>query len=305
MPRKKDIQLAQILDSKDPERIIEEVLRIFYFHYAEDASLRIRLAFEQVKSLFAGEFPGYRECLSEYHDFQHTLDVLLASARLLDGYNIENVFLPEDLAVQLLLAALLHDTGYIQEEWDTEGTGAKYSRQHEERSIVFLRHHHEIFEVEERELEPIIRFIQSTDLKMDFSAIPFASAQERSAGAMLGSADLLGQMSDRAYLEKLLFLYYEFREAGIPGYRTEFDILRKTRDFYTAIKQRLRDTYLHMFELAHLHFRERYEVNRNLYIVAIDRQMSYLDNVIADSTTNFRHKLRRGDTSKLRRVRTG
>ena len=31
-------------------------------------------------------------------------------------------------------------------------------------------------------------------------------------------ADLVGQMSDRAYLEKLLFLYYEFKEAGFPGY---------------------------------------------------------------------------------------
>ena len=30
-----------------------------------------------------------------------------------------------------------------------------------------------------------------------------------------------------AYLEKLLFLYYEFVEAGIGGYNTAFDILRK------------------------------------------------------------------------------
>ena len=299
MPEGRDVQLADVLDTRDPEKVIEEVLRIFYYHYSEDSALRIRLAFSQVRSLFAGEFPGYRECLAEYHDFNHTMSVVLASARLMDGYNIERAFLPEEMAVQLLLAALLHDTGYIQEDWDTEGTGAKYSRQHEQRSIEFFTRHAEVFEVEQPEIEPIVRLIESTDLKTDFARIHFPSEEEQDAGAILGSADILGQMSDRAYLEKLLFLYHEFREAGIPGYETEFDILKKTRDFYEAVKGRLRDTYLHVFELAHHHFRERYEVNRNLYIVAVDRQMAYLDKIIGDQSTNFRHKLKRGDQARL------
>jgi hypothetical protein len=233
------------------------------------------------------------------------MSVLLATARLLDGYNIERVFLPEELAIQLLLAALLHDTGYIQEDWDTEGTGAKYSPQHEQRSIEFLKRHAGVFEIEEQEIEPLVRLIQATDLKSDFAKIAFPSEEEQDAGAILGSADILGQMSDRAYLEKLLFLYHEFREAGILGYETEFDILKKTREFYEAVKGRLRDTYLHVFELAHHHFRERYEVNQNLYIVAVDRQMAYLDKIIDDQSTNFRHKLKRGDQAKLHERRAG
>ena len=305
MSEEKDVQLSQLVDTRDPEKVIEEVLRIFYYHYSEDSALRVRLAFSQVRSLFAGEFPGYRECLAEYHDFNHTMSVLLASARLLDGYNIERVFLPEEMAIQLLLAALLHDTGYIQEDWDTEGTGAKYSRQHEQRSIEFLERHAGVFEIEEPEIEPIVRLIQATDLKTDFARIAFPSEEEQDAGAILGSADILGQMSDRAYLEKLLFLYHEFREAGIPGYETEFDILKKTRDFYEAVKGRLRDTYLHVFELANHHFRERYQVNRNLYIVAVDRQMAYLDRIIGDQSTNFRHKLKRGDQARLHERRAG
>jgi len=305
MSEEKDVQLSQLVDTRDPEKVIEEVLRIFYYHYSEDSALRVRLAFSQVRSLFAGEFPGYRECLAEYHDFNHTMSVLLASARLLDGYNIERVFLPEEMAIQLLLAALLHDTGYIQEDWDTEGTGAKYSRQHEQRSIEFLERHAGVFEIEEPEIEPIVRLIQSTDLKTDFARIAFPSEEEQDAGAVLGSADILGQMSDRAYLEKLLFLYHEFREAGIPGYETEFDILKKTRDFYEAVKGRLRDTYLHVFELANHHFRERYQINRNLYIVAVDRQMAYLDRIIGDQSSNFRHKLKRGDQARLHERRAG
>jgi hypothetical protein len=305
MSEAKDVQLAQLIDTRDAEKIIEEVLRIFYYHYSEDSALRVRLAFSQVRSLFAGDFPGYRECLAEYHDFNHTVSVLLATARLLDGYNIERVFLPEELAIQLLLAALLHDTGYIQEDWDTEGTGAKYSPQHEQRSIEFLKRHAGVFEIEEPEIEPLVRLIQATDLKSDFAKIAFPSEEEQDAGAILGSADILGQMSDRAYLEKLLFLYHEFREAGILGYETEFDILKKTREFYEAVKGRLRDTYLHVFELAHHHFRERYEVNQNLYIVAVDRQMAYLDKIIDDQSTNFRHKLKRGDQAKLHERRAG
>jgi hypothetical protein len=305
MPPAKDVQLSQLVDTRDAEKVIEEVLRIFYYHYSEDSALRVRLAFSQVRSLFAGEFPGYRECLAEYHDFNHTMSVLLAASRLLDGYNIERVFLPEEMAIQLLLGALLHDTGYIQEDWDTDGTGAKYSRLHEQRSIEFLKRHAGVFEIEEPEIEPIVRLIQSTDLKTDFAMIIFPSEEEQDAGAILGSADILGQMSDRAYLEKLLFLYHEFREAGIPGYETEFDILKKTRDFYEAVKGRLRDTYLHVFELAHHHFRERYEVNQNLYIVAVDRQMAYLDKIIGDQNTNFRHKLKRGDQAKLHERRAG
>jgi hypothetical protein len=305
MPPETDVQLAQLVDTRDPEKVIEEVLRIFYYHYSEDSALRVRLAFSQVRSLFAGEFPGYRECLAEYHDFNHTMSVLLASARLLDGYNIERVFLPEELAIQLLLAALLHDTGYIQEDWDTEGTGARYTRQHEQRSIEFLQRHAGVFEIEEPEIEPIVRLIEATDLKTDFARIDFPSEEEQDAGAILGSADILGQMSDRAYLEKLLFLYHEFREAGIPGYETEFDILEKTRDFYEAVKGRLRDTYLHVFELAHHHFRERHQVDENLYIKAVDRQMNYLDKIIGDHSTNFRHKLKRGDQARLHARRAG
>jgi hypothetical protein len=54
-----------------------------------------------------------------------------------------------------------------------------------------------------------------------------------------------------------------------------------------------------------LYFRERYGVNRNLYIVAIDRQMAYLDKFLGDETSNFCHKLKRGDQAKLHQPRAG
>jgi hypothetical protein len=296
-----DVQLAKLVDSRDPARVLDEALRILGFHYADEVSSKVHLAFEQVSRLFEGQFPGYRACLAEYHDLRHTLQVFLTAARLLDGHNLTLVFLPESLALCLLLAALLHDAGYIQEEWDTEGTGARYGQRHEERSIEFLRRNGELLEIEGEDREIVARLIEGTDLKRDFTAIAFGSRQEQTAAALLATADLLGQMGDREYLEKLLFLYYEFREAGVAGYQTEFDILRKTRDFYGATRERLENVLSGAYRFAQAHFRERHGKDENLYMVAIERQMAYLDQIIADNSSNFRSKLRRGDSAKRQR----
>jgi hypothetical protein len=294
-----ELQLASIVNSCDFGAVLAETLRIYQLHYPESGAQALRERYRHAEALYAGSLPGYRNCLVEYHDFRHTMDVTLATARLIDGYNLTSPPLEVELASGLLLAALLHDAGYIQEEWDTEGTGAKYTREHERRSVEFVRKNAGVFGIEAGALPGLARMIQATDLKLDFADIPYASAHERTAGAILGSADLLGQMADREYLEKLLFLYYEFREAGIPGHNTEFDILRKTRGFYESTRQRLRRTLLGVHGVARLHFRERFGDDRDLYEVAIERQMAYLDAIIADSSTNFRHKLHRGDQKRL------
>ncbi len=291
------------MDSRDFAAVLAETLRIMAFHYGPSLAESLSARYSLVESLYDGRFAGYRRCLVEYHDFRHTMDVLLASARLIDGCNLERPPLPQDLAADLLLAALLHDTGYIQEEWDTEGTGARYTREHERRSVEFMRRNAAAFGIGERSLPGIARMIQATDLKEQFAQIPYASEQERAAGAILASADLLGQMADREYLEKLLFLYREFHEAGIPGNDTEFDILKKTRGFYFGTRKRLEVTLLGVYELARAHFRERFGVDRNLYIVAIDRQMTYLDGILADASTNFRSKLHRGEQKRPAQIR--
>ena len=101
-------------------------------------------------------------------------------------------------------------------------------------------------------------------------------------------------MSDRAYLEKLIFLYYEFREAGIQGFDTEFDILKKTVDFYKMMKKQLVDTYMNTYVDVIYHFERRFRIDHNLYLEAIDNQIAYLHEIIKDESTNFRHKLKRG-----------
>jgi len=289
------VQLSQLITDPTPKTIITEVKRIFSYHYSLDHFSKLNGNYLLVKKLFEGKFPGYKACNTEYHDCTHTFDTLLTTARLIDGYNIKNRPLPVSLATMLLMSALLHDTGYIQEDWDNEGTGGKYTAIHVERSIQFLTRHHHDLGINPDEIKTMSNLILCTDLKVGVETLPFSTPEEHSAGCILGTADLLCQMSDRAYLEKLLFLYYEFREAGIEGYNTEFDILRKTVGFYDFMKKRFADSYLHAYDYALPHFQERYMIDHNLYTEAIDRHIAYLYKIIEDDSTNFRHKLRRGN----------
>ena len=287
------IQLSQLIESPDPDVIMKEVERVFSYHYPSKLFNRIHHNYIILKKLFDGNFPGYKACNTRYHDLFHTLEALLTTVRLMDGYNIKNEPLSVRLAEDLLNATLLHDTGYIQEDTDYVGTGAKYTTSHVERSIQFLKKNYEAFEIDRDDIEIFVDLIQCTGLMVKLETVPFSSTEEKLAGCILGTADLLGQMSDRQYLEKLIFLYYEFKEAGVKGFNTEFDLVRKTVDFYAITMKRLSESYLNVYLFAQDHFEKRFGIDRNLYMVAIDRHMEYLHKIMADNTTNFRHKLKR------------
>lgn len=304
MESKQKTQLASLLTDHKTETIISEVRNIFSHHYPVEEFSFIENVVKIIDDLFNGRFPGYNACNTEYHDFHHTLEVFLASARLMDGYNIQyNVKFNLMTAVNLLLAALFHDTGYIQESWDNSGTGAKHTLSHVERSMEFLNINHFRFNIPIIDIACICRLILSTKLTEDFNTISFHSESEKAAAALIASADLLGQMSNRAYLEKLLFLYNEYREAELFGYETEFDILKKTVDFFMKVEDRLNSDLNGMYKYAEVHFGKRFNINSNLYIVAIERQINYLNSIIEDSSTNFRTKLNRIDLESVNIVK--
>lgn len=287
-------QLSQIVSTSDRKAVLAEIKKIFLYHYSRRGFRSIKKNAALLQKLFEGKFAGYRACNTEYHNLSHTMDAALASARLIDGYNIINQTLSERTAINLLNAALFHDTGYIQESWDTEGTGAKYTSVHVERSVAFLESNQHTFRLARNDISTIANLIRCTGLSVEIENIPFSSEEDQYAGCILGTSDILGQMADRAYLEKLIFLYYEFSEANIQGFSSEFDLLRKTVDFYDITKKRMADAYRNVFIYARHHFKKRYGIDKNLYIEAIDRHMDYLRKIIEDETTNFRHKLKRG-----------
>ena len=288
-----NVQLFQLLSDHSPDGIIEEVKKIFCYHYSKKYYHRVEQSYRHVRALYEGEFPGYRACNTKYHNFSHSIDTLLASVRLMDGYNLVNTPLPVDLSVKLMVSSLLHDTGYIQESWDREGTGGKYTSTHVARSVQFLSKHNKIFRIGADDVRTMGNMIWCTDLAVKTDSIDFSGQEEKTAGFILGTADLLCQMSDRAYMEKLIYLFEEFKEGGVPGFDVEYDIIRKTVDFYGFMKVRFVETLSDVRMYAQNHFRKRFSIDQNLYKEAIERHMAYLREIIKDSNPDFRKKFRR------------
>ncbi|MBN1499778.1 MAG: hypothetical protein JW982_06480 [Spirochaetes bacterium] len=290
------IKLADLI-TIDSKKTIKEVNSLYRKYYSSGSCRKIEKTRKLIVNLFNGKFKNYKACNTEYHDLEHTEEAFLAVSRLLYGYNCinGNAVLDENKAECLLIAALFHDTGYIQEQWEKIGTGAKYTLCHVDRSIEFLRKHYNDFRIDKNNVELIASFIKVTDLAIEPSNVKFDSPDDRKAGYMLATADIIGQMSNRRYLEKLMFLYNEFVEAAIPGYESEYDLLKKTVGFYEIIKKRLTTKLDESYLFMNYYFKNIHDVERNLYIEAIDRNIDYIVKIINDSSTNFRSKLKRAD----------
>jgi hypothetical protein len=288
-------QLASLVDCDDTSAVIAEARRVFSFRHDETSWGAIEAAAGDILDLFAGKFPGYHACDTEYHDIHHTTMVFLTTARIADGLGFGREPFPADLSRDLYVAALCHDVGYIRAIDEEGGTGARFTSVHVRRSADFVLKYAHRWGLPEASASRIFRLVNATGLRGEFGEQAWDGSREREAGMVLASADLVGQMSDRKYLEKLLFLYNEFKEAGFPGYDTEFDMLRKTMDFYKLTIERLDVELEGVRSLARKFFAERHGIDRDLYTEAIDHQMNYLRNILDDESTNFRKKLKRMD----------
>jgi hypothetical protein len=290
-----EIQLSKLVEATRPRVILSDARTFFNADFPKAPFNAVVKAFTQTKRLYDGRYRGYQACAVEYHDYAHSVAVFGATSRHIDGCELAGLSVGPGRAAETLIAALLHDTGYIREEGDHAGTGAQYTKVHVDRSAAFARREAASFGLEPEAAERVARIILATDLARPWSSLVFMDETERLCGEILAAADIIGQMADRAYLEKLLFLFYEFQEAGIGGYESAFDILRKTAGFYESTKARLDGPLGRVSGRSREHFAARYGVDRDLYREAIQRQMDYLDSILADNSTNFRTKLKRID----------
>lgn len=241
----------------------------------------VRMVFDDVVGLFRGEYPGYCAIGTLYHDLSHTLDVFLCAVRLLHGIHVSGTRLEADEITLVMMAALMHDIGYAQKSGEENGTGAQYTRCHVTRGIEFMHRY-----AGERRfpqgfadvLEPVIR---STDPGYPFDRISFPGERHRLLGQIVGTADLVGQMADRAYLEKLLFLYLEFKEANFGNYRNVHDMLRQTGKFYEITREKLDGPYQGLYVRLAAHFKEVFGVGSNYYLESIEKNIAYLAKITA------------------------
>jgi len=288
-------QLSDLILTNSPNIVLEEVQLILDLISPNFDSVPVTSAFNMAVSLYRGTYPGYQACNTEYHDLRHITDTFLAMARLIHGAVLDGETFTNRHIVLGLTTVLLHNAGYIQDEYDMEGTGSKYTAIHVQRSMDFLKRHGSELGLSYEEIAEGHSIILCTDLAVDISTIAFTSAKVELLGKMLGSADLLAQMADRTYLEKLLFLYYEFKEAGFGDYESELDLLRKTIAFYDFIAQRLKTALGATDRFMNSHFASRWEIHVNLYHVAIERQRAYLRQILEIPDSDPCDHLKRDD----------
>ena len=202
-----DIQLYNLLPMDSPQDVLDEAIVILDLISPDFDTAPVTSAFNMAVNLYKGKYPGYRSCNTEYHDIHHTVDTFLAMARLIHGAVLDGETFTNRHITLGLITALLHDAGYIQEKHDMDGTGSKHTANHVQRSMDFLERHGSELGLSYEEITEGRDIILCTDLAVDISTIVFTSDNVELLGKMLGSADILAQMADRRYLEKLLFLY--------------------------------------------------------------------------------------------------
>ena len=258
------------------------------------------MVFHDFRRLFRGELPGYVGCDTVYHDLQHSLDITLAMARLVAGY--ERSCAPADRlgperALMGVIAALFHDSGYIRRDGEPATNGAEYTARHVTRGAEFLAGY--LPKIGLTQMVPVItQVVHFTGYEISLESIELEDPLDSQLGYLLGTADLMAQMADRCYLEKCRDrLYAEFVLAGVAVARQEegppltryvsgLDVLIKTPDFYEhAFRQRMDQSFSGAYRYVEVLFD-----GHNPYMQSIERNIGFLKELIR---TGEWHRLRR------------
>jgi hypothetical protein len=286
--RRSDFDVTNRINTTDPMCVKLEVTRIFRSLYSRNKAPILERAFDDVVRMYRGEFPGYARCDTEYHDLAHVLDVTLAMARLLDGYERtrgDGPAISERLFQLGAICALYHDMGYIRRLSDKKHLkGAEYTTIHVSRGAKFLREYLPTIGMEEY-AEVAGSIVHFTGYERPVATIRVPAPIFKLVGSLLGSADIIAQMSDRCYLEKCRDrLYPEFVAGGIARKLTDNgevvvfaspqDLLHKTPSFYHNASRRLDQDLGGAYQFAKVHFG-----GKNLYMDAVKQNIRFVEKV--------------------------
>jgi hypothetical protein len=197
-----------------PDNTFKEIKGIASDLFGSDGLQLTDLFFWKIIDLFNGKYDGFQACDTPYHDLDHSLEVTLTLAKIISGWNrARSPAVSNDSFDLGILAAMLHDVGYIKKAGDDKGTGAKYTFSHVCKSVGFANRLMEEADIKEGRSSAIRNIIWLTCTQIDKEKIKYAGEEEMRIANSLGTADLVGQMSSPYYLEKLPHLYVEFEEA--------------------------------------------------------------------------------------------
>jgi hypothetical protein len=305
--RRSDHDVTNSICTTEPAAVGAEVIRLFKGLYPGADAAKLERAFGDAAMLYAGRHPDYHPCDTEYHDIQHVLDVTLAMARLMDGYQRGkrngDGELPAEIFTVGVLTALFHDFGYLRRRTDRRHRyGAEYTLTHVSRGSAFLRRYLRGLGLGHL-AKVAATLIHFTGYERPAETIRLSDTLLRRVGQMLGTADIIAQMSDRCYLEKCRDrLYPEFVLGGIaarnivgrrtlPMFASGEDLVHKTPGFYQNASKRLDFQLARAYEYAARHFG-----GPNLYLQEMQKNIRYAQ-LVAQAPENGR--LRRQPPSTL------
>ena len=186
-----------------------------------------------------------------YHNVEHTVLVSLVGQEILRGKHIRQGGVSCDDWLHFIIALLCHDIGYIkgvcQQDKEDESlyatglddimmllpcgsTDASLTPFHVDRGKLFISERFGIHNVLDAQV--IQRYIELT-------RFPVPLDEEHSDTinypGLVRAADLIGQLSDPRYLQKIPALFYEFEETGVNkslGYSNPGDLRKNYPNFY-------------------------------------------------------------------------
>jgi hypothetical protein len=207
------------------------ILDIAKAEYGEVPPLLTSLL-SDVARLYQGEWESHEACQTGYHNLGHAIDVALLTARMIAGWNrLGNSAHPKiskELFLTAMASAMFHDAGYIKEKGDSLGTGGKYSFNHEDRSMAMAATYLNSHQWPERAASLAADIISTTKFQrpLEIEGL-FPTREESVIGRMVATADLVAQMADVNYMQRINDLYAELQEA----YKFEGEASLKERGY--------------------------------------------------------------------------
>jgi hypothetical protein len=279
---------VQVSSAAAVQRAVEE---LFATTWPGQAFPVFTTVFKDFERMFSGRMPGYFGVDTVYHDQQHTLDITLAAARLICGYELQAAphdRLGAERATVGIIIALFHDVGYLRKISERQqANGAEFTAVHVSRGAAFLEDY--LPKIELSSWAPVAtQIIHYTGYERSFDKIFAPDPRDHKLGHLIGTADLMGQMADRCYLEKCRDrLYAEFVLGGVAlpigdngsvavRYASGLDLLRQTPQFMAVMREKRLEGE---FKQAYKYLEVLFE-GRNPYIESIDRNVEFLTQIL-------------------------
>lgn len=251
---------------------------------------RLQTSYRQV---FGNLNPAYEDVLGQvatttlhaiartdalYHDVEHTILVTLVGQEILRGKHLlDGTVSPEDW-LHLMVALLCHDIGYLKgvcredcipDQTYTTGDGvvmllpgatdASLTPYHVDRGKQFVFENFSAYHM--LDIHAIQQMIELTRFPVPQGALHQDTTH---LPGLARAADLIGQLGDSRYLEKLPALFHEFEEVGTNqslGYQHPGDLRLGYPRFFQAVVQPLIQPAVHYLQTT----REGRQILRQLH----------------------------------------